>query len=172
MFQPRTTAIFGVALSFSLQLVLESPVSSHPTLISQAITQRNLTCQSQRSLLLKASDGLLYPSESDYPFQYFSNNQTYSLPSSQQFTRLIGQQGQQVTQVDFDEFFNQLIRNQRSSGADAATIRRYQFLRQVFKNQFTSLTVYRVGQIEVQVYITGVNSSCGMAGLKTISIET
>jgi hypothetical protein len=138
----------------------------------QVITKQNSTCQSQKTALLKASEGLLYPSESDYSFQYFSNNKTASLPSPQQFTRLIGRQGKQVTQVDFDEFFNQLIKNQRSSGAQAETIRRYQSLRQVFKNQFTRLSVYRVGQIQVQVYITGINSSCGMAGLKTISIET
>jgi hypothetical protein len=70
---------------------------------------------------------------------------------------IIGQQGQQVTQVNFDEFFNQVIINQRSSGAEAGMIRRYESLRQVFKNQFTNLTVYRVGEIQVQVYITGVN---------------
>jgi hypothetical protein len=172
MFNPRTTAFFGLALIFSLQPVIELPVSSQTAFGLQVTTKQNSTCQSQTRLLLKASEGLLYPSESDYPFQDFYNSQTYSLPSPQQFASLIEQQGQQVTQVNFDEFFNQLIRNQRSSGTDAATLRRYQFLRQAFKTRFTSLSVYRVGQIQVQVYIIGVNSSCGMAGLKTISIET
>ena len=172
MFKSRATAILGLGLIFSLQPVFEFPVSSQPAFSSQVTTKQNLNCQSQKMLLLKASEGLLYPSESDYPFQYFYNNQTASLPSPQQFTKLIGQQGQQVTQVDFDEFFNQLIKNQRALGADAAILKRYQFLRQVFKDRFTTLTVYRVGRIQVQVYITGVNSSCGMAGLKTISIET
>jgi hypothetical protein len=172
MFKPRATVILGLALTFSVQPVFELPVSSQPTSRLQLATKQTSSCQAQKNLILKAGDGLFYPSESDYAFQYFSNNKMSSLPSPQQFARLIGQQGQQATQVDFDEFFNELIRNLRSSGAQTETIRHYQTLRQVFKSKFTSLTVYRVGRIQVQVYITGVNSSCGIAGLKTISIET
>lgn len=172
MLTSRITAIFGFSLIFSFQPVVESPVQAQPTSSLQVATRQNSTCQSQKMLLLKATEGLLYSSESDYPFEFFSNSQTSFLPSPQQFTSLIGQSGQQVTQVSFDEFFNQLLRNLRFSGAEASTLKRYQVLRQLFKNQFTNLTVYRVGKIDVQVYITGVNSSCGMVGLKTISIET
>ncbi len=172
MFQSQVTAILGLSLIFNLQPIFELRVRSQPLANLEVTARQNSTCQSQRMRLLKASDGLFYSSESDYPFEYFSNYQTSSLPSPQQFTSLIGQSGQQVTQVDFDDFFNQLIRNLHSSGAEASTLRRYQVLRQVLKNQFTNLRVYRVGKIEVQVYIAGVNSACGMGGLKTISIET
>lgn len=172
MFTTRAKAIFSLALILSLQKTLELPVMSQTALNIPDKTNQNLDCQSQHRLFLKASKGLLYPSESDYPFEYFHNSQTYSLPAAQKFTQLIGKPEQPATQVDFDEFFNQLIRNLRSSGTETETIKRYQSLRQVFRNKFTNLTVYRVGKIQVQVYIVGVNSGCGMAGLKTISIET
>ncbi len=171
MFKSRASTLFGLALTFSFQPVV-LPVSTQSEIRFPVKNKQNLDCRSQRMLILNAIQGLLYPSDSDYPFEYFYNSQTSSMPSPQQFNQLIGQQGQQVTQVDFDDFFNQLIINQRSSGAEAGMIMRYESLRQVFKNQFTNLTVYRVGEIQVQVYITGVNSSCGMAGLKTMSIET
>jgi hypothetical protein len=171
MLKARATTIIGLAITFGLQTSFGSPVSSQTSFTSPITTKQNQTCQSQRMLFLKASDGLLYPSESDSPFQYFSNHPTQSLPSPKQLASLIGQPGEKATQVNFDEFFNQVISNLHSSGAGAETIRRYQFLRQALKNRFTTLTVYRVGQIQVQIYITGVNS-CGMAGLKTISIET
>ena len=49
--------------------------------------------------------------------------------------------------------------------------RRYRLLRSTFKSTYKQLTVYRVGEIQIQVYIAGVNN-CGLTGLQTISIET
>ncbi|HEY9605848.1 MAG TPA: nuclease A inhibitor family protein [Allocoleopsis sp.] len=167
----KETAILSLALTFSLQLSFEASVSSQSSQGSPAKLVQNLSCQSQQRQLLNATEGLLYPSESNYAFEYFSHTQADSLATAKEFSTLVGKPGKQVTQVEFDEFFNQLITNLRSSKAEVDTIKRYESLRQVLKNNFKNLTVYRVGQIQVQVYITGVNS-CGIAGLKTISIET
>ncbi len=167
----KETAILSLALTCSLQLSFEASVSSQSSQGSPAKLVQNLSCQSQQKQLLSASEGLLYPSESNYAFEYFSHAQADSLATPKEFSTLVGKPGKQVTQVEFDEFFNQLITNLRSSKAEADTIERYESLRQVLKKEFKTLTVYRVGQIQVQVYITGVNS-CGLAGLKTISIET
>lgn len=167
----KETAILSLALTFSLQLSFEASVRSQSSQDSPAKLVQNLSCQSQQRQLLNASEGLLYPSESNYAFEYFSHTQADSLATPKQFSTLVGKPRNPVTQVDFDEFFNQLITNLHSSGAEEDTIRRYESLRQVLKNEFKTLTVYRVGQIQVQVYITGVNA-CGLAGLKTISIET
>lgn len=171
MLKFKETAMLSLALTFSLQLSFEASVNSQSSHSSPVKLLQDASCQSQERQLLKASEGLLYPSESNYSFEYFSNTQTYSLATPKQFSTLVGKPEKQVTQIDFDEFFNQLITNLRSSGAEADTIERYESLRQVLKNEFKTLTVYRVDKIQVQVYITGVNS-CGIAGLKTISIET
>jgi hypothetical protein len=171
MLKFKETAMLSLALTFSLQVSFEASVSSQSSQGSPAKLVQNSSCQSQQRQLLNASEGLLYPSESNYAFQYFSNSQAYSLTTAKQFSTLVQKPGKQVTQVEFDEFFNQLMTNLRSSGAEENTIKRYESLRQVLKSKFKTLTVYRVGQIQVQVYITGVNS-CGLAGLKTISIET
>jgi hypothetical protein len=171
MIELKKTAMLTLALTCSLQLNFEASVSSQSSHNSPVNVLQNKSCQSQEKQFLKATEGLLYPSESNYAFQYFSKAQTYSLATPKQFNTLIGQAEKQITQIDFDEFFNQLISNLRSSGAEPDTIRRYESLRQVLKNEFKTLTVYRIGKIQVQVYITGVNS-CGLAGLKTISIET
>ncbi len=48
---------------------------------------------------------------------------------------------------------------------------RYRLLKKTLEQTFTDLTVYRVGRTQIKIYITGINS-CGMSGLKTISIET
>lgn len=136
------------------------------------ISRNDARCAAQMKLLLKASEGLLYTSESDYPFTYFSFSNTSKLPTPQQFLQLINQTGQPVEQVKFDDLFNRLTKIE--SGMDEQQIKaakRYRVIEKVFKATFTDLTIYRVGTIQIQVYITGVNA-CGLSGLKTISIET
>jgi Nuclease A inhibitor-like protein len=85
---------------------------------------------------------------------------------------LINQTRQPIEQVRFNDLFNRLTKIE--PGMDEQQIKaakRYRVLEKVFKATFTDLTVYRVGMIQVQVYITGVNT-CGLSGLQTLSIET
>ncbi len=162
----RAIAVTGILL-IGFQPGLSASPSKPTVIISQGAN-----CNYQQRHLLRVSQGLLYPSESDYPFEnFFSLGQT-SLPSQQQFLQLIGQQGQPIAQADFNQFFNRLTTIE--PGMDRQQIKdalRYRNLKRVFEQTFTNLTVYRVGEIQVQIYITGINS-CGMGGLKTISIET
>ena len=155
------------------ELITFVPVAySQPFTNPNAIRHSDARCEAQRRLLLKASEGLLYPSESDYAFTYFSFPSTSNLPTPQGFQQLTGQTGQPVTQINFDELFNRLTKIE--PGMDEMQIlaaRRYRLLRSTFKSTYKQLTVYRVGEIQIQVYIAGVNN-CGLTGLQTISIET
>lgn len=155
------------------ELITFVPIaSSQPTINSNAISHNDTKCEAQNRLLLKASEGLLHPSESDYPFTYFSFPTVSKLPTAQGFLQLTGQTGQPVTQIDEDELFNRLTRIE--PGMDQMQVlmaRRYRLLRSTFKSTYKQLTVYRVGEIQIQVYIAGVNN-CGLTGLQTISIET
>lgn len=169
---PRTfnKAIVPFLILLTGQANLFTPVAYSQQI--NPITQNDAKCAAQMKLLLKASEGLLYTSESDYPFSYFSFSNTSRLPTPQQFLQLINQTGQPIEQVKFDDLFNRLTKIE--PGMDEQQIKaakRYRVLEKVFKATFTDLTIYRVGTIQIQVYITGVNA-CGLSGLKTISIET
>ncbi|KJH70234.1 nuclease A inhibitor family protein [Aliterella atlantica] len=169
---PRT---FNKAIAPFLILLVGQVSAFTPVAYSQPvnpISQNDAKCAAQMRLLLKASEGLLYPSESDYPFTYFSFSNTSKLPKPQRFLQLIRQTGQPIEQVSFDDLFNRLTRIE--PGMDEQQIKaakRYRVLEKVFRATFRDLTVYRVGTIQVQLYITGVNA-CGVSGLQTISIET
>ena len=62
--------------------------SSMPITNPKTISLQDAKCDAQRRLLLKASEGLLYTSESDYPFTYFSFPSTSNLPTLQGFLQL------------------------------------------------------------------------------------
>lgn len=168
---PRT---FNRAIAPFLILLAGQVSAFTPVAYSQQvnlITQNDARCAAQMKLLLKASEGLLYTSESDYPFSYFSFSNASKLPTPQRFLQLIHQTGQPIEQVRFDDLFNRLTRVE--PGMDEQQIKaakRYRVLEKVFKATFKDLTVYRVGTIQIQVYITGVNA-CGVGGLQTVSIE-
>ncbi len=163
------------AIAPFLILLIGQQYAFTPVAYSQqvnSISQNDARCAAQMKLLLKASEGLLYTSESDYRFTYFSFSNTSKLPTPQQFLQLINQTGQPIKQVKFDDLFNRLTKIE--PGMDEQQIKaakRYRVLEKVFKSTFTNLTIYRVGTIQIQVYITGVNA-CGISGLQTISIET
>jgi hypothetical protein len=52
------------------------------------------------------------------------------------------------------------------------TVKRFQNLVSVLKQNLSQLQVYRVGSIDIDVYIVGVTSGGGLAGLSTKLVET
>lgn len=52
------------------------------------------------------------------------------------------------------------------------TVKRFQNLVSVLKQNLSQLQVYRVGSIEIDVYIVGVTDGGGLAGLSTKLVET
>jgi hypothetical protein len=131
-----------------------------------------LSCPEQQKLLTQAVDGLQYQSESDYPLSYFRFANLRVLPTPQIFASLTRQFNQPANQISFDEFFQKVSRIYPGmSQSQILTARRFKVLEGVLRANYQQLTVYRVGTVEVYVYITGINS-CGLTGLQTVGIET
>ncbi len=72
-----------------------------------------------------------------------------------------------------DEFF--AIATQEEDWHDQEEremVQRFQNLVSVLKQNLSQLQVYRVGNIEIDVYIVGVTDGGGLAGLSTKLVET
>jgi hypothetical protein len=112
-------------------------------------------------------DGLLYMSESDYPFELVSYPDTASGPiTPQHMLELLNLPASTVVeQRTFDEFFTAYLLN----GSDGS---RYQQMRTILESELTDTTVIRVGEVQVHIYLVGRNKCSQVAGLTTISIET
>jgi hypothetical protein len=112
-------------------------------------------------------DGLLFMSESDYPFEFVSWADAASGPlTPQHLLELLNLPADTVVeQRTFDQFFNAYL----LSSEDGA---RYQQMRTILESELTDTTVIRVGEIQVHVYLVGRNKCGQVAGLTTISIET
>ena len=122
--------------------------------------------------LQQASDGLLWHSESDYPFEtvYWENvddvkSKLLELTDSSPETK--------IEVRELDRFFDRVTEEKDWYEEEEMLIcRRYQALVKLLKTHLTDIKVYRVGEVEVNCYILGKTESNAHAGLSTISVET
>ena len=117
----------------------------------------------------KAAAGLLYPSESDAPFDLVRWDSSKGDPSPATVAALAGGTGKKkarpVEEVAPDEFFAALAET------DDAT--KFKALERALRTSLTDLHVYRVGgSPKVDIYVLGRAASGEWLGLHTTSVET
>lgn len=124
--------------------------------------------------LEQASQGLMMPSESDYPFEPFVwSGQAMEPLTPEQLLQLTGHPPETpVESIDLDNLFRNVAQPKEwHDTIQQANVVKFQTLMQTLKANLSDLQVYRVGSVEIEVYIVGRNGS-DLAGLVTKVIET
>ncbi|HWJ25557.1 MAG TPA: nuclease A inhibitor family protein [Flavisolibacter sp.] len=120
----------------------------------------------------KAVRGLKYMSESFYPFKVIQ------LPTNQdsieqKLQKLAGSNSQPVLEITFAFFFQYLTQiDDNQDEEERKTALRFRQLRDVLLQKLKNIKVYKLGQVEVSVFIIGELSDGTLGGLRTTSIET
>lgn len=129
--------------------------------------------QADLQKIKEASDGLLYMSEADYPFEPVYIEEPAPAPD-QQLLSLSGKEpGTAVEKVDLPYFFrNQVKVYPESSPGQQERAQRFQRLQQVLEEELTGVEVYRIGEIDIDAFIIGKLKDGRWAGLRTRLIET
>lgn len=122
--------------------------------------------------LSQASEGLLWQSESDYPFQTVEMKDVGDIKSKLlELTDCPADTAVEVKKLD--SFFSQATQEKDwYNDEEMLMCKRYQALVNLLKTHFTNIKVYRVGETCVNCYILGKTKSGAIAGLSTISVET
>ena len=122
--------------------------------------------------LRKVTRGLTFMSESDYPFEVFRWGAEDPTPD---FLRgLEGQDaGAPVETRTAAEFFRVAASEVEWKGAEEmSAARRYQSLQRLLEQNLTDLKVFRVGTINIPVYVAGRSASGAWLGVSTRVVET
>lgn len=120
-----------------------------------------------------ASNGLQYMSESDYPFDVFQWVGQESLTTETVIKRTGHTPDTQVEVVQLDEFFRNATQEQDwHNDEEKEAVKHYQSLVETLKQSLSDIQVYRLGTIEIDVYIIGKTSTGDYAGLSTKVVET
>jgi hypothetical protein len=115
--------------------------------------------------LRQASQGLLYQSETDAPFEPFTWGKAAGELTPQKAAQLAGASvTTPVEEEPLSEFFKYLI-----EGEDAE---KYGKLQSVIAAQLGGARLFRLGSINIDIYIVGRTRDGEWAGLKTQAVET
>jgi hypothetical protein len=116
-------------------------------------------------------EGLLFMSETDAPLTYYelSPEKSKEWPPSTggQFLQLIGEDpATHVEQLAPEKFFRDLRpgNEDREDQVDA--------LRKAMTEELKNLEGFRVGEIQIKIFVLGTDDSGRVVGLQTLSVET
>ncbi|MBW4562309.1 MAG: nuclease A inhibitor family protein [Mojavia pulchra JT2-VF2] len=125
--------------------------------------------------LKQASDNLLMLSESEYPFEVFLwAGQTQETLTNQKLLQLTGhQQDTPVETVDLDYFFRNCAQEKDwYDETQIENVQKFQSLVKALKDNLTNIKVYRLGKVNIDVYIVGQTPSKELAVISTKVVET
>lgn len=123
--------------------------------------------------LEQAVTGLLYPSETDAPVEVFVWRD--EAPFTQQ--ALLASSGYDektaVKTIDLDRFFRPVTTPQSWHGpAEQERVQRFTALRALLESELDDISVYRVGSVNIDVYVIGHTADGTYMGVKTQVVET
>ena len=133
------------------------------------------TEKSLRQSLLQATEGLLYPSETDEPLVYFEWDLSGNAPLSEQAVRKYTDNPRQISvkKQPLDDFFGQVTEIKEWYHADELKqVEQFKELQRQITGNLTDIQVFRVGKIDIDVYVVGKTPSGKWAGISTKVTET
>jgi alpha-D-ribose 1-methylphosphonate 5-phosphate C-P lyase len=145
--------------------------------------EENIPENSTRQLFLQASEGLLYPSESDYPFTYIEWNpdstgetevgEAVDLSKEDMLQLANKPADSTVKALSLDDFFKNVTQVQDWYEAEEiANVERFVQLKDTLQEHLSGIQVFKVGEIEIDAFIVGKTADNKWAGLATTLIET
>jgi outer membrane translocation and assembly module TamA len=123
--------------------------------------------------LQQATVGLLMMSESDYPFKVVSIEGKEKL-TPEYLRKLAGKNNGDTVEIrEIDDFFrNAVSEPEWKNESQIATARQFQNLVKLLQGEVSDTRVYRIGEIDITVFLLGKSHEGNWLGLSTRVIET
>jgi hypothetical protein len=123
--------------------------------------------------LQQASADLLWFSESEYPFEIFQWGKGVDSTSETLITGGREESDTAIETISLGDFFAPALEIADWYGEEElADVKRYQDLKTTIESNLDQVQVFRVGEVEITVYILGKTPEGDMVGLKTLVVET
>ena len=124
--------------------------------------------------LEQATHGLLFMSESDYPFEPVFLRAETEHALHQQLRELAPASPEaHLETMSVDAFFRAAVAEPEWKGeAEIALAKKYQALVRLLKEKLDEVSVYRVGRVSIAVFIIGRSSTGNWLGIRTRVVET
>jgi hypothetical protein len=136
-----------------------------------------MSADALRTRLEGATEGLVYSSESDRPFEFVrfpGANVPLADLTPDEIASITDSLGANVTEITLEELFARHIDRVDMQDVEARRlIPRYEALRDTLREAFGAVRVFRLGTTEVRCLVLGNDPETGeLAGLETVAVET
>jgi hypothetical protein len=123
--------------------------------------------------LARAADGLLYMSESDYPLEPL-RLEGAGRPTPERLRELAGAGADAPIEVmSLEQFFRAPVSEPAwKGGAELASARRFRAVARALEENLSDIEVYKVGRVNMPVYVLGRSPDGNRLGLSTRVVET
>ena len=119
----------------------------------------------------RLAEGLLFQSETDAPLTYYeldpAASRNWPPVEGGQFSSLIGEDpGTKVEKLAPEKFFRDLRPGNEDREDQVAA------LQKTMTGELRNLEGFRIGEIEISIFVLGQDDSGKVTGLRTLSVET
>ncbi len=143
---------------------------------NQLPTQSLKINPSENKLLERLSNltrGLFYISETDAEIMPFIGDKTPCLTQAEILRQTKSAADAPVAELIFTDFFSRLTKIQDWYGEEEKEIaQKFARLKEFLEQNLKDLKVFKIGRIELDVYIVGLDDKDQIAGIKTKAVET
>jgi Nuclease A inhibitor-like protein len=124
------------------------------------------------ALFKQVTTDLLWSSESDYPFEVVTWERGVELNSTALFSKL-ATPNDSIEPLTLTELFAPVLTVKDWYESDElALVNRYTDLLHAIESNLSDVKVFRVGEVEIAIYIVGKTPNGDVLGLKTCAVET
>ena len=128
---------------------------------------------SLQATLATATERLLYPSETDAPFTWFTREGWRAVPTDAALRQAVGAPADApVERITLDYLLRNSVINDDATLDGEHRAARFRQLARTLQRELTNITVYRVGTVEIRVFVLGLTRCGSVAGLETLAVET
>jgi hypothetical protein len=136
-----------------------------------SIAEKNSSCL--LSDIESAVKDLFYISETDAKILPFVGARTDAVTKENLLNQTKNESNTEVEERDFTEFFDQVTAIQDWFGDEEKAIAaKFLALRDLLKNNLRDLKVFKVGKIEIDIYVVGLDAESVLMGIQTKAVET
>jgi len=128
-----------------------------------------------KNILPELLTDLYYPSESDEPIVVFSTEENHSLPIIENDFRTLLKLAEDIIiePLDIEQFWNSVTEiNDWYGEEQIAKTKQFEKLKNTLFEHLENVQGFRVGEVEIDVYLFGNNSDGEIEGIKTMLVET
>jgi len=140
---------------------------------SSMMRRNNINDRNFADALAAKCSGLIFVSEIDAPVEVVFGKTTKDNSNAPILSSVEPFGNKKINEVSFERFFSRLMSHKEwHTPEQAINAQRFLELKMFLESELQGLNVFRVGEINIEIYILGIDRNGRVVGVRTHAVET